>query len=164
MLVCCTILLAIYDRWCRQTTHRRECVFQYWVRGRRKGEISTLPRHMRHSLPRPCRDSFRRPVSRGDFTHQLLHMDVGQKSMLGFTVWACPQIATTADEPNNTVLCVHSVLGYTEVIAVMDNEALYSINGRNLDIERLSNTNYHRLSARSIFIAFFWCPSTASSQ
>ena len=82
-------------------------------------------------------------------------MDDGQKSKLGFTVWACPQVATTADEPNNTVLCVHSVLGYTEVIAVMDNEALYSINGRNLDTERLSNTNYHRLSASSISIAFF---------
>ena len=85
-------------------------------------------------------------------------MDDGQKSKLGFTVWACPQVATTADEPNNTVLCVHSVLRYTEVTAVMDNEALYSINGRNLDTERLSNTNYHRLSARSISIAFFLVP------
>jgi len=58
-------------------------------------------------------------------------VDCGKKSKL-------PRVATVLDEPNNTVLCVHSLLKCTEVTVVKDDEALFSICRRNLDIERLA--------------------------
>ena len=63
-------------------------------------------------------------------------VDYGKKSKLRFTVCACPQVATAVAEPYNTVLCVHSLLEHTDVTIMMDNEALYYICRRNLDIER----------------------------
>ena len=74
-----------------------------------------------------------------------LSVDYGKKSKLSFTVWACPQVATAVVEPYNTVLCVHSLLEHTDVTIMYDNEALYDICRRNLDIERPTYTNLNRL-------------------
>merc|ERR1712032_1190053 len=76
--------------------------------------------------------------------------DYGKKSKLSFTVWACPQVATAVVEPYNTVLCVHSLLEHTDVTIMMDNEALYDICRRNLDIERPTYTNLNRLLGQII--------------
>merc|ERR1712194_948366 len=59
---------------------------------------------------------------------------------ISFTVWSCPQVATAVVEPYNTVLCVHSLLEHTDVTNQVDNEALYDICRRNLDIERPTYT------------------------
>merc|ERR1712032_1715125 len=74
----------------------------------------------------------------------------GKKSKISFTVWACPQVATAVVEPYNTVLCVHSLLEHTDVTIMYDNEALYDICRRNLDIERPTYTNLNRLLAQII--------------
>jgi len=79
-----------------------------------------------------------------------LSVDYGKKSKLSFTVWACPQVSTAVVEPYNTVLCVHSLLEHTDVTVMMDNEALYDICRRNLDIERPTYTNLNRLLAQII--------------
>merc|ERR1712165_136886 len=79
-----------------------------------------------------------------------LSVDYGKKSKLSFTTWACPQVATAVVEPYNTVLCVHSLLEHTDVTIMMDNEALYDICRRNLDIERPTYTNLNRLLAQVI--------------
>jgi len=79
-----------------------------------------------------------------------LSVDYGKKSKLSFTVWACPQVATAVVEPYNTVLCVHSLLEHTDVTSMVDNEALYDICRRNLDIERPTYTNLNRLVAQII--------------
>jgi len=79
-----------------------------------------------------------------------LSVDYGKKSKLSFTVWACPQVATAVVEPYNTVLCVHSLLEHTDVTIMMDNEALYDICRRNLDIERPTYTNLNRLLGQII--------------
>merc|ERR1712146_820439 len=50
----------------------------------------------------------------------------------------------------NTVLCVHSLLEHTDVTIMYDNEALYDICRRNLDIERPTYTNLNRLLAQII--------------
>ena len=65
-----------------------------------------------------------------------LSVDYGKKSKISFTVWSCPQISSACVEPYNTVLCVHSLLEHTDVTNQVDNEALYDICRRNLDIER----------------------------
>merc|ERR1712031_136743 len=74
-----------------------------------------------------------------------LSVDYGKKSKISFTVWACPQVATAVVEPYNTVLRVHSLLEHTDVTIMYDNEALYDICRRNLDIERPTYTNLNRL-------------------
>merc|ERR1712193_312462 len=79
-----------------------------------------------------------------------LSVDYGKKSKLSFTVWSCPQVATAVVEPYNTVLCVHSLLEHTDVTIMMDNEALYDICRRNLDIERPTYTNLNRLIGQII--------------
>jgi len=79
-----------------------------------------------------------------------LSVDYGKKSKLSFTVWSCPQVATAVVEPYNTVLCVHSLLEHTDVTIMYDNEALYDICRRNLDIERPTYTNLNRLLAQII--------------
>merc|ERR1719380_200126 len=79
-----------------------------------------------------------------------LSVDYGRKSKISFTVWACPQVATAVVEPYNTVLCVHSLLEHTDVTNQVDNEALYDICRRNLDIERPTYTNLNRLLAQVI--------------
>merc|ERR1711939_668867 len=79
-----------------------------------------------------------------------LSVDYGKKSKLSFTVWACPQVATAVVEPYNTVLCAHSLLEHTDVTIMYDNEALYDICRRNLDIERPTYTNLNRLLAQII--------------
>jgi len=79
-----------------------------------------------------------------------LSVDYGKKSKISFTLWACPQVATAVVEPYNTVLCVHSLLEHTDVTIMYDNEALYDICRRNLDIERPTYTNLNRLLAQII--------------
>merc|ERR1712132_17899 len=79
-----------------------------------------------------------------------LSVDYGKKSKLSFTVWSCPQVATAVVEPYNTVLCVHSLLEHTDVTNMVDNEALYDICRRNLDIERPTYTNLNRLIGQVI--------------
>merc|ERR1712166_1587977 len=79
-----------------------------------------------------------------------LSVDYGKKTKISFTVWSCPQVATAVVEPYNTVLCVHSLLEHTDVTNQVDNEALYDICPRNLDIERPTYTNLNRLIAQII--------------
>ncbi|KAL9139222.1 alpha tubulin [Amphidinium carterae] len=79
-----------------------------------------------------------------------LSVDYGKKTKVSFTVWCCPQVATAVVEPYNTVLCVHSLLEHTDVTIMYDNEALYDICRRNLDIERPTYTNLNRLLGQII--------------
>ena len=79
-----------------------------------------------------------------------LSVDYGKKSKISFTIWPCPQVSTAVVEPYNCVLCVHSLLEHTDVTNQMDNEALYDICRRNLDIERPTYTNLNRLIAQCI--------------
>merc|ERR1712225_232085 len=79
-----------------------------------------------------------------------LSVDYGKKSKISFTVWSCPQISSACVEPYNTVLCVHSLLEHTDVTNQVDNEALYDICRRNLDIERPTYTNLNRILGQVI--------------
>jgi tubulin alpha len=75
----------------------------------------------------------------------------GRKSKLGFTIYPSPQIATAVVEPYNSVLSTHSLLEHTDVAVMLDNEAIYDICRRALDIERPTYTNLNRLIAQVIF-------------
>ena len=48
-------------------------------------------------------------------------------------------------EPYNSILTTHTTLEHTDCAFMVDNEAIYDICRRNLDIERPSYTNLNRL-------------------
>ncbi|KAI9983054.1 hypothetical protein PInf_006971 [Phytophthora infestans] len=79
-----------------------------------------------------------------------LSVDYGRKSKLGFTIYPSPQVSTAVVEPYNSVLSTHSLLEHTDVAVMLDNEAIYDICRRSLDIERPTYTNLNRLIAQVI--------------
>jgi len=86
----------------------------------------------------------------GSLLLERLSVDYGKKSKLAFTVYPSPQISTAVVEPYNTVLSTHSLLEHTDVAVILDNEAVYDICKRQLDIERPTYTNLNRLIAQVI--------------
>jgi tubulin alpha len=59
------------------------------------------------------------------------------------------QVSTAVVEPYNSVLSTHSLLEHTDVAVMLDNEAVYDICRRSLDIERPTYTNLNRLVAQA---------------
>ena len=74
-----------------------------------------------------------------------LSADYGKKCKLEFSVYPAPQIATAVVEPYNSILTAHASMDHTDCAFMVDNEAIYEICRRNLDIERPSYTNLNRL-------------------
>lgn len=66
---------------------------------------------------------------------QLL-LDYGKKSKLEFAVYPAPQVSTSVVEPYNTVLTTHTTLEHADCTFMVDNEAIYDMCRRQLDILR----------------------------
>jgi tubulin alpha len=86
----------------------------------------------------------------GSLLLERLSIDYGKKSKLAFTVYPSPQVSTAVVEPYNAVLATHSLLEHTDVVIVLDNEAIYEICQKSLNIERPTYTNLNRLIAQVI--------------
>ncbi|KAE8663137.1 Tubulin alpha-5 chain [Hibiscus syriacus] len=86
----------------------------------------------------------------GSLLLERLSVDYGKKSKLGFTVYPSPQISTAVVEPYSNVLSTHSLLEHTDVAVLLDNEAIYDICRRSLDIERPTYTNLNSLISQII--------------
>ncbi|KAE8676162.1 Tubulin alpha-1 chain [Hibiscus syriacus] len=80
----------------------------------------------------------------GSLLLERLSVDYDKKSKLGFAVYPSPQVSTSVVEPYN------SVLSTTDVFVLLDNEAIYDICRRSLDIERSTYTNLNRLVSQVI--------------
>uniref|UniRef100_A0A8C3THS0 Tubulin alpha chain n=1 Tax=Chelydra serpentina TaxID=8475 RepID=A0A8C3THS0_CHESE len=74
-----------------------------------------------------------------------LSVDYGKKSKLEFSIYPAPQISTAVVEPYNSILTTHTTLEHSDCAFMVDNEAIYDICRRNLDIERPTYTNLNRL-------------------
>uniref|UniRef100_A0A915BXZ7 Tubulin alpha chain n=2 Tax=Parascaris univalens TaxID=6257 RepID=A0A915BXZ7_PARUN len=74
-----------------------------------------------------------------------LSVDYGKKAKLEFSVYPAPQVSTAVVEPYNSILTTHTTLEHSDCAFMVDNEAIYDICRRNLDIERPSYTNLNRL-------------------
>ncbi|VDI36087.1 Hypothetical predicted protein [Mytilus galloprovincialis] len=74
-----------------------------------------------------------------------LSVDYGKKSKLEFCVYPAPQVSTAVVEPYNAILNTHTTLEHSDCAFMVDNEALYDICRRNLDIDRPTYTNLNRL-------------------
>ncbi|XP_037559078.2 tubulin alpha-1A chain [Dermacentor silvarum] len=74
-----------------------------------------------------------------------LPVEYGKKSKLEFSIYPAPKVATAVVEPYNSVLMTHTTLEHTDCSFMVDNEAIYDICHRNLDIERPTYSNLNRL-------------------
>ena len=74
-----------------------------------------------------------------------LSVDYGKKSKLEFAIYPAPQVSTAVVEPYNSILTTHTTLEHSDCAFMVDNEAIYDICWRNLDIERPTYTNLNRL-------------------
>ncbi|EAX95926.1 alpha-tubulin 1, putative [Trichomonas vaginalis G3] len=81
----------------------------------------------------------------GSLLLERLSVDYGKKSKLEFTVYPSPQVSTAIVEPYNSILATHSMIDHSDCAFMVDNEALYDLCRRALDIERPTYTNLNRL-------------------
>nr|XP_047135946.1 tubulin alpha chain isoform X2 [Hydra vulgaris] len=79
-----------------------------------------------------------------------LSVEFGKKSKLEFAVYPAPQVSTAVVEPYNSILTTHTTLEHTDCAFMVDNEAIYDICKRNLNIERPSYTNLNRLISQVV--------------
>ncbi|XP_048450388.1 tubulin alpha-4A chain-like, partial [Rhincodon typus] len=74
-----------------------------------------------------------------------LSVDYGKKSKLEFSIYPAPRISTAVVEPYNSILTTHTTLEHTDCSFMVDNEAIYDICHKHLDIERPGYINLNRL-------------------
>ncbi|KOM55579.1 hypothetical protein LR48_Vigan10g147100 [Vigna angularis] len=86
----------------------------------------------------------------GSLLLERLSVDYGKKSKLGFIIYPSPQVSTAVVEPYNTVLSNHSLIEHSDVVVLLDNEAIYDICRRSLELERPTYTNLNRLISQII--------------
>ena len=79
-----------------------------------------------------------------------LAADYGKKPKLGFTIYPSPNLSNAVVEPYNSILSTHALIEYLDVSVLLDNEAIYDITKRNLDVERPSYINLNRLISQVI--------------
>merc|ERR1711973_104628 len=77
-------------------------------------------------------------------------VDYRKKSKIGFEIYPSPKISTCIVEPYNAMLSTHWLLDHTEVSIVLDNEAIYSICQKQLDIDRPSYADLNILISKVI--------------
>ena len=79
-----------------------------------------------------------------------LSNDYGKKSKLDFAIYPAPHIASAVVEPYNAILTSHITLDHFDCAFMVDNEAIYNICRKNLDIERPNFTNLNRLVSQIV--------------
>merc|ERR1719335_975451 len=79
-----------------------------------------------------------------------LAVDYRKKSKIGFEIYPSPNISTSIVEPYNGLLSTHWLLDHTEVSLVLDNEAIYDICQKGLDISKPGYENLNRLIAKVV--------------
>jgi len=79
-----------------------------------------------------------------------LAVDYRKKSKIGFEIYPSPNISTCIVEPYNGLLSTHWLLDHTDVSLVLDNEALYDICQKKLDIKKPNYSNLNRIIAKVI--------------
>ncbi|XP_044749292.1 tubulin alpha-4 chain-like [Coccinella septempunctata] len=79
-----------------------------------------------------------------------LSQDFGKKSKLEFVIYPAPQVSTAVVEPYNSILTTHATLNVSDCAFMVDNEAIYDICRRKLNIERPDYINLNRLISQVI--------------
>ncbi|PAA46570.1 hypothetical protein BOX15_Mlig006955g3, partial [Macrostomum lignano] len=79
-----------------------------------------------------------------------LSSEYGKRAKLQFAVYPAPQMSTAVVEPFNAILCTHGTLPHTDCAFMVDNEAIYDVCRRNLELDRPTYTNLNRLIAQIV--------------
>ncbi|PAA59712.1 hypothetical protein BOX15_Mlig025455g1 [Macrostomum lignano] len=79
-----------------------------------------------------------------------LSSEYGKRAKLQFAVYPAPQVSTAVVEPFNAILCTHGTLRHSDCAFMVDNEAIYDICRRNLDVERPTYTNLNRIISQIV--------------
>uniref|UniRef100_A0A8C0DNB3 Tubulin alpha 1a n=1 Tax=Balaenoptera musculus TaxID=9771 RepID=A0A8C0DNB3_BALMU len=82
-----------------------------------------------------------KPQGSGDGGHNLAHEAVKISVCWALNI----EVSTAVVEPYNSILTTHTTLEHSDCAFMVDNEAIYDICRRNLDIERPTYTNLNRL-------------------
>jgi len=69
----------------------------------------------------------------------------GKKSKLCFSIYPAPQVSTAVVEPYNSILFTHTTLEHADVAFMVDNEAIYDLCRKELNISRPTYTNLNRI-------------------
>jgi len=77
-------------------------------------------------------------------------VDYRKKSKIGFEIYPAPKISTCIVEPYNAMLSTHWLLDHTEVSVILDNEAIYGICQKQLDVARPSYKQLNCIIAKVI--------------
>jgi len=77
-------------------------------------------------------------------------VDYRKKSKIGFEIYPSPKISTCIVEPYNAMLSTHWLLDHTEVSVLLDNEAIYGICQKQLDIKRPSYADLNVIVSKVI--------------
>ncbi|XP_066953220.1 tubulin alpha-1D chain-like [Macrobrachium rosenbergii] len=81
----------------------------------------------------------------GSLLLENLSLEFGKKSKLCFSIYPAPQVSTAVVEPYNSILFTHTTLEHCEVTFMVDNEAIYDLCRKELDITRPTYTNLNRM-------------------
>ncbi|KAI0986250.1 hypothetical protein GJ496_000568 [Pomphorhynchus laevis] len=79
-----------------------------------------------------------------------LSLDYGKKSKLEFAVYPAPQVSTAVVEPYNSILTTHCTLEHTDCAFMVDNEAIYDLCRKSLNVERPTYINLNRLISQIV--------------
>ncbi|KAL3311284.1 Tubulin alpha-3C/D chain [Cichlidogyrus casuarinus] len=79
-----------------------------------------------------------------------LSCDYGKKSKLEFSVYPAPQVSTAMVEPYNSILTTHATLEHSDCAFMVDNEAIYDICRKNLNIVTPTYANLNRLLSQIV--------------
>ena len=81
-----------------------------------------------------------------------------KKSKIGFEVYPAPALSTCIVEAYNGMLSTHWLLDHTEVSVVLDNEAIYGICQKKLDIKRPDYADLNILISKTVssMVCFLW--------
>lgn len=79
-----------------------------------------------------------------------LNAEFPRKSKLDFAVYPSPKVATAVVEPYNSILTTHSTMEQTDCSFLVDNEAIFDICQRKLDVGRPSYSNLNHLIAQVV--------------
>ncbi|XP_033635077.1 tubulin alpha-1A chain-like [Asterias rubens] len=79
-----------------------------------------------------------------------LSVDYGKKPKLEFAIYPSPNLASAVVEPYNGVLSTHTIIEHSDCAFMVDNEAIYDICKRNMDIDKQTFTNVNRLIAQIV--------------
>merc|ERR1712048_70862 len=86
----------------------------------------------------------------GALVLERIAVDYRKKSKIGFEIYPAPNISTCIVEPYNAMLSTHWLLDHTEVSVLLDNEAIYAICQKQLNIDRPSYLQLNIIIAKVI--------------